>query len=69
MAGDADKEYTAGGNMSDPVRHNLAWVLKTWNKLDAERVKNSLKVCVFLTNRSSRPTWAVPLEALLFTPL
>jgi hypothetical protein len=25
-----------------------AWVLKAWNKLDTERVKNSLKVCVFV---------------------
>ena len=81
MAGDADKEYTAGGNMGAPARRILeARVLKAWNMLDTERVKNSLKVCVcvcvtlfeparefnvviscyvFLTNRSSRPTWAV----------
>ena len=44
---DVDKEYTAGGNMRAPARRILvAWVLKAWNKLDMERVKNSLKVCV-----------------------
>ena len=47
MAGDADKEYTDGGNMRAPARCILvAWVLKAWNKLDTERVKNSFKMCV-----------------------
>ena len=47
MAGDAGKEYTAGGNKRAPARRILvAWVLKAWNKLDTERVKNFLKVCV-----------------------
>ena len=49
MAGDADKEYTDGGNMRAPARRILvAWVLKAWNKLDTERVKNSFKMCVTL---------------------
>ena len=44
MAGDADKEYTAGGNMRAPARHILvAWMLKAWNKLETERVNNTLK--------------------------
>ena len=47
MAVDADKEYTAGGNMGAPARRILeARVLKAWNMLDTERVKNSLKVFV-----------------------
>lgn len=34
MAGDADKECTAGGNLKAPARRLLvAWVLKAWGKL------------------------------------
>ena len=49
MAGDADKEYTAGGNMRAPARCILvASVLKARKKLDAERLKNiqGVFVCV-----------------------
>ncbi|KAJ8397484.1 hypothetical protein AAFF_G00437600 [Aldrovandia affinis] len=46
MAGDADKEYTAGGNVRPPLRHLLVdWVLSAWGKLDGELVKRSFKVC------------------------
>ncbi|ROJ25353.1 Pogo transposable element with KRAB domain [Anabarilius grahami] len=46
MAGDVDKEYTAGGNMRAPARRLLvSWVLQAWEKLDMERLKNSFKVC------------------------
>ncbi|KAG1968293.1 pogo transposable element with KRAB domain [Pimephales promelas] len=46
MAGDVDKEYTVGGNMRAPARRLLLdWVLKAWEKLDTERLKNSFKVC------------------------
>ncbi|GAA6077977.1 zinc finger protein 540-like [Tachysurus ichikawai] len=46
MAGDVDKEYTAGGNMRAPNRRLLvSWVLQAWEKLDTERLKNSFKVC------------------------
>uniref|UniRef100_A0A673H0R0 HTH CENPB-type domain-containing protein n=1 Tax=Sinocyclocheilus rhinocerous TaxID=307959 RepID=A0A673H0R0_9TELE len=47
MAGDVDKEYTAGGNMRAPARRLLvSWVLQAWEKLDTERLKNSFKVCL-----------------------
>ncbi len=47
MAGDADKEYTVRGNLRAPARHLLvAWVLKAWDKLDTELVKNSFEGCV-----------------------
>ncbi|KAM4625025.1 uncharacterized protein ACJ7VT_003510 [Polymixia lowei] len=46
MAGDVDKEYTAGGNTRAPARRLLvAWVLQAWDKLDTELVKKSFKVC------------------------
>ena len=49
MAGDADKEYNAGGNMRAPARCILvALVLKARNKLDAERLKNIQGVFVFV---------------------
>ncbi|KAL7382466.1 hypothetical protein ABVT39_022965 [Epinephelus coioides] len=45
MAGDADKTYTAGGNMRAPARRLLvAWVLKAWEELDTEVVKKILQV-------------------------
>ncbi|KAM3616613.1 uncharacterized protein V6R79_020854 [Siganus canaliculatus] len=46
MAGDTDKEYTKGGNVRAPAcRLLVSWVLQAWDKLDAEMVKNSFKVC------------------------
>ncbi len=45
MAGDTDKEYTAGGNLKAPAHHLLVkWVLSAWDKLDVEQVKKSFKV-------------------------
>ncbi|KAJ8283220.1 hypothetical protein COCON_G00020700 [Conger conger] len=46
MAGDADKEYTAGGYLKAPARHLLVdWVVAAWEKLDKEMIRKSFKVC------------------------
>lgn len=46
MAGDADKEYTTGGNLKAPARRLLVdWVVAAWNKLDVDMIKKSFKVC------------------------
>ncbi|ROL53945.1 Pogo transposable element with KRAB domain [Anabarilius grahami] len=44
MAGDADKEYTAGGNLKAPTRRLLVdWVVAAWD--DVDMIKKSFKVC------------------------
>ncbi len=46
MAGDADKEYTAGGLLNVPARRLLVdWVVAAWNKLDKDLIRESFKVC------------------------
>ncbi|XP_070786398.1 major centromere autoantigen B-like [Enoplosus armatus] len=45
-AGDADKEYTAGGNLKAPGRRLLVdWVVAAWDKLDQDMIRESFKVC------------------------
>ncbi|XP_044028000.1 uncharacterized protein LOC122864529 [Siniperca chuatsi] len=45
-AGDADKEYTAGGNLKVPARRLLVdWVVAAWDKLDKDMIRQSFKVC------------------------
>ncbi|KAG7255433.1 hypothetical protein CRUP_038017 [Coryphaenoides rupestris] len=47
MAGDADKQYTAGGgNLKAPARRLLVdWVIAAWDKLDKDLIRKSFKVC------------------------
>ena len=46
MAGDSEKEYTAGGNRRAPASHLLVdWVVAAWEKLDKDMIRNSFKVC------------------------
>lgn len=46
MAGDADKQYTSGGNLKAPSRRLLVdWVLAAWDKRDKDLIIKSFKVC------------------------
>ncbi|XP_051246668.1 zinc finger and SCAN domain-containing protein 12 [Dicentrarchus labrax] len=46
LAGDTDKEYTAGGYLKAPARHLLVdWVVAAWDNLDEDLIRESFKVC------------------------
>lgn len=46
LAGDADKQYTSGGNLKAPSHRLLVdWVLAAWDKLDKDLIIKSFKVC------------------------
>ncbi|KAL7382417.1 hypothetical protein ABVT39_021878 [Epinephelus coioides] len=46
MAGDYQKEYTAGGDLKPPARRLLVdWVVTAWDKLDTDMIRESFKVC------------------------
>ncbi|XP_033493159.2 uncharacterized protein LOC117263673 [Epinephelus lanceolatus] len=46
MAGDYQKEYTAGGDLKPPARRLLVdWVVAAWDKLDTDMIRESFKVC------------------------
>lgn len=45
-AGDADKDYAAGGNLKAPARRLLVdWVVAAWDKLDKDMIRESFKAC------------------------
>lgn len=46
IVGEADKEFTPGGNLKPPARRLLVdLVVAAWDKLDTDMIKKSFKVC------------------------
>jgi hypothetical protein len=51
MEGDADKSYTAGGNLRAPTKKLLIdWIVTAWNELDISMIVKSFKSCGLTNN-------------------